>query len=405
MQLEEKVRDLFLKNRREIDGHRYTVPSPKSYPHQWLWDSCFHAIILSHFDNESAKRELGSLVVRQFESGLIPHIIYWEDTIDTLRFNWGVLGSSAITQPPLIAYSALRVYEKDNDIGFLKFIFPHLNRYYRYLLTRDPRTHHLVGLINPDESGEDNSPRFDMPLGLPPKHSVKENNDRRFALFDQNTTCNFDAPNCMKNFFWVKDVPFNTYMVENLHAMHDIAIAICEREEADFYLHEANLIRDAMRKLLHEDGVYWSIYGNDHTKIKVKTWAIFAPLLIDTYSKEEAHALVQNYLLNPGEFGSPYGIPTTSFSEEAFSPDEPKDGPPELHPNWRGPVWMAPNWFAYRGLKRYGFDAEAAMIAKQSRELVERSGFREYYHPKTGEGLGAHNFTWGGLILDMKDDA
>ena len=207
----------------------------------------------------------------------------------------------------------------------------------------------------------------------------------------------------MKNFFWVKDVPFNTFMVENLHAMHDIAIAICEKEHADFYLHEANLIRDAMRTLLFEGGLYWSIYGDDHTKIKVKTWAIFAPLLIDTYSKEEAETLVHNYLLNPNEFRTAHMIPTTSVSEEAYMPDEPKDGPPELHPNWRGPVWMAPNWFVYRGLKRYGFDKEAAMIAQGSRELVGRSGFREYYHPETGAGLGAHDFTWGGLVLDMDD--
>ena len=64
---------------------------------------------------------------------------------------------------------------------------------------------------------------------------------------------------------------------------------------------------------------------------------------------------------------------------------------------------MATNWFAYRGLKRYGFEEEAAIVAKQSRELVEQSGFREYYHPHTGVGLGAHDFTWGGLALDMGD--
>lgn len=405
MSLEEKVRDLFLKNRREIDGHRYTVPSPQSYPHQWFWDSCFHAIVLSHFDNESAKRELGSLVVRQFESGLIPHIIYWDSNVNTLRFDWGVDGSSAITHPPVIAYSTWRVFEKDNDKGFLEHMFPYLDKYYRYLLTRDPRTHHLVGLINPDESGEDNSPRFDIPLGLENGHSHKENNTRRFALFQRNVECGFNAPYCMKNFFWVKDVPFNTYMVENLHVMHDIAMAIGKTEQADLYLHESNLIRDAMRELLFENGIYWSVFGNEHKKIKVKTWAIFAPLLIDTYSKEEAQALVRDFLLNEDEFKTPYGIPTTSAAEKAFFPDEFSDGPPEMHPNWRGPVWIAPNWFVYRGLKRYGFDDEAAIVARQSKELVERSGFREYYHPETGAGLGAQDFTWGGLVLDMEDTA
>jgi hypothetical protein len=33
--------------------------------------------------------------------------------------------------------------------------------------------------------------------------------------------------------------------------------------------------------------------------------------------------------------------------------------------------------------------------------LVEKSGFREYYDPVTGEGHGAREFTWSGLLVDM----
>jgi hypothetical protein len=33
---------------------------------------------------------------------------------------------------------------------------------------------------------------------------------------------------------------------------------------------------------------------------------------------------------------------------------------------------------------------------------MERSGFREYYDPLTGEGHGAREFTWTGLLLDMR---
>ena len=32
---------------------------------------------------------------------------------------------------------------------------------------------------------------------------------------------------------------------------------------------------------------------------------------------------------------------------------------------------------------------------------MEKSGFREYFNPQTGEGLGAVDFTWGSLIIDM----
>lgn len=30
--------------------------------------------------------------------------------------------------------------------------------------------------------------------------------------------------------------------------------------------------------------------------------------------------------------------------------------------------------------------------------LIERSGFREYYEPFTGQRFGARDFTWSGLL-------
>ena len=50
---------------------------------------------------------------------------------------------------------------------------------------------------------------------------------------------------------------------------------------------------------------------------------------------------------------------------------------------------------------RYGFTKEAADIREKSLNLLEKSGFRECFNPETGAGLGAHNFTWGALVLDM----
>ena len=112
-------------NRRTRDEFQYTVPSPTSYPYQWLWDSCFHAIVLSHFDTEGAKKELWSVSERQFTNGLLPHIIYWHPQ-DKLQFDWGVTGTSAITQPPMIAYATWRIFEVTKDTSFLKTIYPRL---------------------------------------------------------------------------------------------------------------------------------------------------------------------------------------------------------------------------------------------------------------------------------------
>ena len=386
-------------NHREKGGFEYTVPSQESYPYQWFWDSCFHAIILSHFDIERAKKELRSLMSKQFASGLIPHVIYWELN-DILQVDWGMEGTSTITQPPIIAYAAWQIYVKSNDRIFLEECYEPMDKFYRYLLTRDPRKNHLVGIINPDESGEDNSPRFDLALGLEARHPAEENTKKRQELFDKNRECKFDAPTCMKNFFWVKDTPYNAYLVENLECMATIAKTL--NKEDGYYLEQAKLVKKAMREYMNEGGLFWSLYESDYKKIRTETWALFAPLLAKIATKKEAKHLVDNYLNNENKFASPFPIPTVSMDEASFDPNESTWGKAWQHPNWRGPVWMAPNWFVYRGLKNYGFDKEAQCIKEKSYALLEQSGFREYYHPQTGVGMGAQGFTWGGLVIDME---
>ncbi len=385
--------DLLLLNRRHAGGFQYTVPSPTSYPYQWLWDSCFHAIVLSHLNIEDAKKELLALVSRQFENGMIPHMIYWEKPT-VIKLDWGREGTSTITQPPMLAYAVWQIFEKDQSREFLAKIYPHLYHYYNYLLNeRDPRRHHLIGIINPDESGEDNSPRFDIPLGLKPRQTLEENTKRRFALIDKNRECHFDAPFCMKNFFWVKDVPFNAIMIENLRVMGDIADELGRKEDALHFRQEQISITAAMRELMLQDSVFWSTYGADYKKLKVKTWAMFVPLFAGILGEEEAKNLVEAHLMNPREFLSAYMAPTVAKDDPAYDPAG----------FWRGPTWIATNWFIFKGLVKYKIFDAAERIRKSSYELIRKSGFREHFHPDTGQGLGAKDFTWGALIVDMQE--
>ena len=392
-----KVYELMLFNRRRKGKYQYTLPSPDSYPYQWLWDSCFHAIILTHYNTEDAKKELLSLVAKQFENGMVPHMIYWkaQNKKDFQLINWGEKGTSSITQPPMIAYAVWKIFQKDKDINFLKSMYPHIYHFYKYLLNeRDPHEKHLIGIMNPDESGEDNSSRFDLALGLPPVQSLETNTDRRFQLIKQNIECKFDAPFCMRNFFWVKDVPFNSIMVENLRFLSQIAEKIGKNGDSIYFTTKADEISLAMRKLMLEDGLFWSTYGEDYKKIKVKTWAIFSPLFAKVATDSEAKSLIKNYFLNPDEFYLPFILPTTSKSDPAFDPKG----------FWRGPIWISTNWIVFKGLKNYGFETEAKYLLDCSIKLLEKSGFREQYNPLTGEGLGARNFTWGGLIVDMLEN-
>lgn len=390
--LKRKIHDLMLKNKRNAGYLQYTVPSPSTYPYQWLWDSCFNAIILSYFDINDAKKELLSVVSKQFENGLIPHMIYWEKG-PLHNYEWGNDGTSAITQPPVIGYSVLEIFKKDKDKIFLQKMYPALKKYTDYLLSqRDPRGSNLIGIISPDESGEDNSPRFDIPLGMSANQTIKESLDRRIKLIADNKKCHFDAPFCMRNYFWVKDVPFNVIMISHLKAVAFIAKELGESKDHDLYSHQVKYITTSMRKFMFEDGLFWSVYGTDYKKIKITSWAIFVPLFEKLYTQDEADSLVKNYLLNDSEFNLKFLLPTVSKKEESFDPEG----------FWRGPVWFFPNWFVYKGLVNYGFNDLAEKILQSSLILLETQGFREYFNPLTGKGLGAKDFTWGGLVLDMQ---
>ena len=384
-------------NRRRTDGHQYTLPSPDSYPYQWLWDSCFHAIVLARLETDFAKEELRALVSKQFEDGMIPHMIYWQDG-DLHRYEWGKDGTSALTQPPMIAYAAEQIYKNGGDKDFLREIYPSLWKFYKYLIEkRDPRKNHLASIINPDESGEDNSSRFDEVLGVSHDVSLDNHLKKRIELIEKNIKCNFDAENCMKNHFWVKDVPFNSIIIENLEVLERLALELNIEKDAEFIRSHILFMKEAMRKFMFEDGVFWSTYGKNYIKIKVATWAHFTPLFAGIYSQEEAKAVVRNHLLNEETFKSPFGIRTVSKQEPSYHATA-------LSFSWRGPIWFVPHWFIYKGLIRYGFKKEAKMIRDASSTLLEKEGFREYYNPETGEGLGAKNFTWGALVADMIEE-
>ena len=404
--IKDAVIELMEANRRHTDGHTYTLPSPELYPFQWLWDSCFHAIILSHFDIDAAKKELRAAFSKPLPAGMLPHIIYWKQDNqqknwgremrgDIINKSWGTDGTSSITQPPIMAYAVWRIYEADGDVAFLKETYRTLKRHYHYLISqRDPDENDLIGIINPDESGEDNSPRFDAAQNLPVHHSDDESLDMRIQRIRENAECKFDAYLCMEKSFWIEDLPFNVILVDSLCSLAQIAEVLEKHDDAKMWTEYAKRIERAIKKFLCEDGICHSIDGKNGETVHVKTWALFSPLFSGLLTKDEANRLVEEYLTNEKEFWTPYPVPSTACTEPSFLP--------QLG-FWRGPVWMAPNWFIYKGLKRYGFDGVAEVLKQKTLKLLQLSGFREQYNPISGEGVGAHQFTWGGLILDMED--
>ena len=177
-ELENRARRILLTNLRQgvadWNGQEFSfvVPSLTGYPFQWFWDSCFHAIALTHLDPAQAQAELTTLLRAARPDGFIPHIVFWE--IDKqpafLRRNLVAMTSphySATIQPPLLAYAVERVYQATGDTAFRDAALPVLTAYYRWLhYHRDPDDDGLIAIIQPEEAGTDCSPKYDAALGL-----------------------------------------------------------------------------------------------------------------------------------------------------------------------------------------------------------------------------------------------
>lgn len=394
----------------------YIVPSHSQYPHMWLWDTCFHAIALLSHQPERAKNELGQLFAGQWESGLIPHIRFAESADKNYRPNnddWGTdRPSSGITQPPVCATAVLKVYEATDDIKFLIDCYYNLSRYHRWLKElRDPTDCGLVAILHPWESGTDNSPIFtaarDHFLTTYPDIDVPPRVDRNNVSGDQRPT---DGD---YQFYWglLKLLRDNSWDTSAAYehcpfVMWDVLFnSIWCRANKDLALIASTIGEEAESKLWHDwhrqtcsaisaqlwdpaDGFFYPFDLRKQQHVRIKTSSAFVSFFATTLSNSTGESLIK-HLEDPDEFLSDHGLPSTAMNAEAFQPTC----------YWQGPVWLNIHWLVIQGLIENGLQSNADRLQRCSLQLVANEGFREYYDPRNGQGLGASNFSWSTLSV------
>jgi glycogen debranching enzyme len=378
-------------NQRRVRGFRYTVPSSSVYPYQWLWDSCFHAIIYTHFDIKYAKDEIRALLNGQWENGMLPHMIYWTKA-EKHRLDWGVKGNtSSITQPPMVAYAVEAIFKKDQDVDFIKEVLDGLHKYYQWL-DQERSFNYLLSIVHPWESGEDDFVAWDEVYGLvnPSKEELRK---IKLKLVEEYNKVNHKAKKFLRtNKFNVKCLLFNAIYLRNLSSMFFLCQAI-NSEHEDYYKKIILKTRKAFKERLYnkEKGLFSSIYNQNKQVSQIENSSIFLPLFAEILTKNQAEKLVKDYLLNENKFWLKYPVPTISAENLNFQPNR----------YWRGSTWININWFIAKGLDNYGYREISDKLKEKSIELVEKSGFCEYFNPVTGKGHGPKDFTWSGLIFDM----
>ncbi|GIK27106.1 MAG: hypothetical protein BroJett007_02440 [Chloroflexota bacterium] len=388
----DEVAALFTLNRVEVDGYRYTRPAPSTYEHQWLWDSCFHAIILRHIDPEMAWDELRAISARPLvsgsDAGMLPHMQYWRGGGEGL---WGVDSHSIITQPPLIAIAAQLVWQIAPDEQVLRTIYPTVAAFHTWFARRrDVEGDGLVCLIHPWESGWDASPRWDAPMGLSVLPSDDEARSARLALAATLQERDTDPRTARaEGRFCVIPADFNAVRIADLDALTWMAGQIGSSADAARWAAEARMSRDAFRRRLIRDGLPVDLDVTRGEVLAVETAGQFVTLFGGVLEQSEAEAIAAR--LEHVEWSPRWRVPTSPVNQPQYAGDR----------YWRGNVWVNVNWMIWAGLRRYGLIEQADALALQTAELVETEGWHEYFDPMTGAGHGSHPHSWTALVLDM----
>ncbi|WP_291767887.1 amylo-alpha-1,6-glucosidase [Caldivirga sp. UBA161] len=371
---------VILTNRCSIPNHPalrkpFNMPSKYVFKHQWLWDSSFHAIVLRHYDANMAMEELENLIMNQKPDGRIPHEIFMSKEL--CKSFWGIDDYSPwTTQPPVLAIAVDRILSVKWDDEFAKNALNALIKYDEWFRgQRDRDSDYLYAYFDPLESGWDNSPRWDEAI-----RRFREN-PQRYGVYGKLTM----AP--------VEAVDLNSLIYLQRRIIAKLARRLGELNAAEHYDELADETAKAIRSIMwsEEDGFFYDAYEENHELIKVKTPAAYLTMFAGIATGEQAERLVV-HLFNAREFWTTFPLPSVSADESTYDPTG----------YWRGRSWINLVWFTYHGLRNYGYYEEASRLLNRVIEVMGRSmACNENYNSSTGEPMGAPDFGWSTLIIDM----
>ena len=338
----------------------------------WSWDSWKHSVGLSYYKPDLAKKQIKLMFEFQNDDGFVADVVYRDTTIEAHNYR--------DTKPPLSAWAVAKIYERDKDLEFVEYMYPKLKKYHYWWYNK--RDHDQDGVCEYGstdgsliaakwESGMDNAIRFD-------DSEILKNGEGAYSLNQES-------------------VDLNAYLYAEKLYLAQLAKAL-NNNDSETYLKEAETLKEIIQIQFFdtEDGWFYDTSLDGKTFIKGEGSEGWTALWAKAATQEQAEK-VKNRMMNPDKFFTNVPFQTMSADHEKFDP---------LKGYWRGPNWLDQAYFGVKGLRNYGYNTEADKATIQILEgaeglLGKGKPIRENYHPLSGEGLHAKNFSWSAAHIIM----
>jgi hypothetical protein len=319
---------------------RWTTPARWPQQFMYLWDTPFHALGLMHMDMALAKEAMQAVYGFQADNGMIPN-----------RMGPGATPGE-ISGPPLLGWAAWDAYsfDKMRDREFVQKSYDAVQKHIVWYM----KTHRLDGEPPPEkpiefgtplyawksaeESGQENSPRFE--------------GGAQFAAVD-----------------------LSSYLAGECRALQEMAQRLGYRELAKTWGVRGEAIAEAARRQLFdkERGFFFDRKAPDGEWVNVWSSAGFLPMWAGIATPEQAARLKQHLVSK--KFWTAMPVPSVARDDTNYKNDM-----------WRGPAWANMNYLIWRGLKRYGFEKEAAELRAKTLAAVAKwygqtGALYEFYDP------------------------
>ena len=365
-------------------GTRPGAPEPPE-PDDWTifgWDSFFNALLLATVSRDLAWSTLLAGSGTQYPNGNVPN---W-------RGRRG--GTPDRSQPPVGSFAALRLYRAHADPDALAAAYPALLAWSDWWVARKNGRPRREGLTSGLLAWGSDTDLVPGPGRVPPWEEGASGHQRAAWESGQDDLPLWEEAewDSRRQILAMSAVDLCSYRALDLESLSLIARVLGDGSTAERLAADYRRLAATMNRVLWSEaaGLYLDeLPSGLSARVAASN---FLPLVAGIPDARQASRMIET-LSDPARFWGEWVLPTIARDDPAFRDQQ----------YWRGSIWPPMNYLVLQGLRRYGFTALAAELARKGAEmfLADRRGTgmcRENFDARTGEGGGQRFQSWGPLL-------